>query len=123
MLRIMLQFASKVKGKKCYTNDVFNKNNIWRTTDVKTKKPIRIFLKMEKNGTKGKALCIIGARQTGKTTLIREFGKNEYEHFAEINFVTDKKAADVFSGKLTAEEIITNMTAYLQKPLEIGKKL
>ena len=76
-----------------------------------------------KNGTKGKALCIIGARQTGKTTLIREFGKNEYEHFAEINFVTDKKAADVFSGKLTAEEIITNMTAYLQKPLEIGKTL
>ena len=76
-----------------------------------------------KNGTKGKALCIIGARQTGKTTLIREFGKNEYEHFAEINFVTDKKAADVFSGKLTAEEIITNMTAYLQKPLEVGKTL
>lgn len=76
-----------------------------------------------KNGTKGKALCIIGARQTGKTTLIREFGKNEYEHFAEINFVTDKKAADVFSGKLTAEEIITNMTAYLQKPLEARKTL
>ena len=76
-----------------------------------------------KNGTNGKALCIIGARQTGKTTLIREFGKNEYEHFAEINFVTDKKAADVFSGKLTAEEIITNMTAYLQKPLEVGKTL
>ena len=76
-----------------------------------------------KNGTSGKALCIIGARQIGKTTLIREFGKNEYEHFAEINFVTDKKAADIFSGKLTADEIITNMTAYLQKPLEVGKTL
>ena len=35
-----------------------------------------------KNGTSGKALCIIGARQIGKTTLIREFGKNEYEHHA-----------------------------------------
>ena len=33
----------------------------------------------------GKALCIIGARQIGKTTLIREFGKNEYEYFAELN--------------------------------------
>ena len=40
-----------------------------------------------KENTEGKALCIIGARQIGKTTLIREFGKNEYEHFAEINFV------------------------------------
>ena len=49
-----------------------------------------------KENTGGKALCIIGARQIGKTTLIREFGKNEYEHFAEINFVTDEKAADIF---------------------------
>ena len=42
-----------------------------------------------------KVVVLTGARQTGKTTLIREFGKNEYEHLAEINFVTDKKAADV----------------------------
>ena len=76
-----------------------------------------------KENTEGKALCIIGARQIGKTTLIREFGKNEYEHFAEINFVTDEKAADIFKDKLTAEAIITNLTAYLQKPLEPGKTL
>ena len=76
-----------------------------------------------KENTEGKALYIIGARQIGKTTLIREFGKNEYEHFAEINFVTDEKAADIFKDKLTAEAIITNLTAYLQKPLEPGKTL
>lgn len=76
-----------------------------------------------KNNTSGKALCIIGARQIGKTTLIREFGKSEYKHFAEINFVTDKRAADIFNGKLTAEEIITNLTAYLQIPLEEGETL
>lgn len=76
-----------------------------------------------KENTEGKALCIIGARQIGKTTLIREFGKNEYEHFAEINFVTDEKAADIFNDKLTAEAIITNLTAYLQTPLEPGKTL
>lgn len=76
-----------------------------------------------KENTEGKALCIIGARQIGKTTLIREFGKNEYEHFAEINFVTDEKAADIFKEKLTAEAIITNLTAYLQTPLEPGKTL
>lgn len=76
-----------------------------------------------KNETKGKALCIIGARQIGKTTLIREFGKREYKYFAEINFVTDPRAADIFHGKLTAEEIITNLTAYLQVPLEEGETL
>ena len=76
-----------------------------------------------KEEASGKALCIIGARQIGKTTLIREFGKNEYEYFAELNFVTDERAADIFNGKLTAEAIITNLTAYLQTPLEPGKTL
>lgn len=76
-----------------------------------------------KKKANGKALCIIGARQIGKTTLIREFGKNEYEHFAELNFVTDQRAADIFNDKLTAETIITNLTAYLQTPLEPGKTL
>ena len=38
-----------------------------------------------------KALCIVGARQIGKTTLIREFGKANYENFVEINFVVDHK--------------------------------
>lgn len=76
-----------------------------------------------KQNSNNKALCIVGARQIGKTTLIREFGKAEYEHFAEINFVTDEKAGHIFDGKLTAEELITNMTAYIQKPLEPGKTL
>ena len=32
-----------------------------------------------------KALYINGARQIGKTTLIREFGKKNYKKFLEIN--------------------------------------
>lgn len=76
-----------------------------------------------KEDSRGKALCIVGARQIGKTTLIREFGKNEYEYYAEINFVTDEKAADIFQERLTADAIITNLTAYLQTPLEPGKTL
>ena len=45
-----------------------------------------------KNQEKKKALCIIGARQIGKTTIIREFAKEQYEHFVEINFILDKWA-------------------------------
>lgn len=63
-----------------------------------------------------KALCVVGARQIGKTTLIREFGRREYAHFVEINFVTDEKAADIFDSRLTAAEILTNLTAYVQTP-------
>ena len=31
-------------------------------------------------------LLIKGARQIGKTYLVEQFGKNEYESFIEINF-------------------------------------
>ena len=70
-----------------------------------------------------KVFCIIGARQIGKTTLIREFGKQNYECFVEINFVEDERAEEIFSGNLNADEIITNLTAYIRKPLIPHKTL
>lgn len=76
-----------------------------------------------KASEKRKAFCIIGARQIGKTTLVREFARNNYEYFAEINFITDSKASDIFQQTFDAETIITNLTAYLRQPLEAGKTL
>ena len=70
-----------------------------------------------------KALCIIGARQIGKTTLVRQFAKEQYVHFVELNFLTDEKAAQIFAGELSAEHIITNLTAYVQQKMEPGKTL
>ena len=70
-----------------------------------------------------KAICIIGARQTGKTTLVRKFAADNYEQFAEINFITDEGAAEIFSGSLDADTLVTNLTAYLRRPLERGKTL
>ena len=70
-----------------------------------------------------KALCIIGARQTGKTTLVRQFGTQEYKTFAEVNFMTDPGAARIFSGALDADTIITNLTAYVHQPLTPGNTL
>lgn len=70
-----------------------------------------------------KALCIIGARQIGKTTLIRAFGRENYENFAEINFAADERASGIFSGSLDADTVIANMTAYLRRPMVPGKTL
>lgn len=70
-----------------------------------------------------KALCIIGARQIGKTTLIREFGRREYNHFVELNFVTNPDASKIFEGNLDADSIITSLTAYVQQPMEPGETL
>lgn len=76
-----------------------------------------------KNEKKKKALCVIGARQIGKTTTIREFAANEYENFVEINFILDKGADKIFEGKLDADTIIENLTAFKMQKLEPGKTL
>ena len=39
-----------------------------------------------KNESKEECLLIKGARQVGKTYLVRKFGEAEYESFIEINF-------------------------------------
>ena len=53
------------------------------------KREISEKLKLWRTQKNKKALCIIGARQIGKTTIIREFAKQEYENFIEINFILD----------------------------------
>lgn len=70
-----------------------------------------------------RALCIIGARQTGKTTIIREFGKKNYKYFVEINFVTDKDAEKIFDDSLDADTIIENLTAFKMQRMEPGETL
>ena len=76
-----------------------------------------------KNNPNHKALCVFGARQIGKTTLIRRFGKENYKHFVEINFVSDTKAAGIFAGDLDVNTIITGLTAYTQQSMEPGQTL
>lgn len=70
-----------------------------------------------------KALCIFGARQIGKTTLIRHFAEKNYKHFVEINFILDAGAVRIFEGKKDANTIITNLTAYTQRALVPGQTL
>lgn len=64
-----------------------------------------------------KALYISGARQIGKTTLIREFGKKHYKTFLEINFITTPSAKEIFQGDLSADILIMKLTAFFKKEL------
>ncbi|MCD7982110.1 MAG: ATP-binding protein [Clostridiales bacterium] len=70
-----------------------------------------------------KALCVIGARQIGKTTVIEAFGRAYYDHFVEINFITDTDAGRIFEGSLDADTILENLTAYKMQEMEPGKTL
>lgn len=64
-----------------------------------------------KNKEKKECLLVKGARQVGKTYLIREFGKNEYESFIEINFYEQKSLKIIFEGDKTADEIYKRLSA------------
>ena len=59
-------------------------------------------------------LMIKGARQVGKTYLVREFGKNEYDSFIEINFIKNKELKEIFNAELDAETIYKRMTAQMR---------
>ncbi len=76
-----------------------------------------------KNGLK-KCLLVKGARQVGKSYIINEFGKNEYDCFIYIDFFRQPNLKLIFSGPLTADEIYKRITAnFYDTPLIPGKTL
>lgn len=86
------------------------------------RKAIEKFEEWKKKENK-KALLVTGARQIGKTFLIREFAHKNYENFVEINFVTQESAKLIFKGDLNADSIIQGITAFTKQKLEPGKTL
>ena len=50
-------------------------------------------------------LLIKGARQIGKTYIVEQFAKKEYESFIEINFFAEPELKQIFEGNLTGDEI------------------
>lgn len=56
-----------------------------------------------------KPLVLRGARQTGKTWLVKEFGKHEFEHFLIFNCDKDSRIRDIFSRGLDPVRIIRDL--------------
>ena len=63
-----------------------------------------------KNNRGQHCLLIKGARQVGKTYIVREFGKAEYESFIEINFLEHPEFKIIFDGDRSAETIFKNIS-------------
>ena len=58
-----------------------------------------------------KPMIIRGARQVGKTWLMKEFGKREFEKVAYINFDQNTRMKGVFEGDLNIERLILALSA------------
>lgn len=70
-----------------------------------------------------RALLVTGARQVGKTFLVREFAREHYEVVLEINFVETPSAKAIFEGDLDADTLIANLTAFGGIELKPGATL
>jgi uncharacterized protein len=72
--------------------------------------------------TSRNALLLTGARQTGKTFSVRHFGES-FASFIEINFIENPEAIDIFKNITSADEILTRLSLFSDKPLIKGKTL
>ena len=63
-----------------------------------------------KNSKDRKPLILKGARQVGKTYILKEFGKNNYENVAYFNFDHDEGLAQLFLNSKSPKRIIEQLS-------------
>ena len=66
-----------------------------------------------KNTKRNECLLIKGARQVGKSFIIREFGRENYKSFIELNFYQHPEFISIFDGDLTPDEIYKRISLHL----------
>lgn len=62
---------------------------------------------------------LMGARQTGKTYILTEFCKNEFQNYLYLNLENRETIREVFEQTLVPEEIIQNIEAILNVNIEV----
>lgn len=68
-------------------------------------------------GPARKPLLLEGARQVGKTFLLKKLGKQEYEHFYYLNFDETPEACTLFEGSISAKSILKKLSIYFQSTI------
>ena len=65
-----------------------------------------------KRSTNRKPLILKGARQVGKTYILKEFGHSEYAKTVHVSFDRDEKARQFFNEGGNAEKLIRLLSAH-----------
>ena len=80
--------------------------------------------KLLKDWKKGKdALLITGARQVGKSYLVREFGKANFKHFIEINLYEQKEFISILEQSKDAKDLLFHISAFAKDEMVPGETL
>ncbi len=76
-----------------------------------------------KNSKNRKPLIIHGARQVGKTYIIKEFGKKFYENTIYVNFETNKELSNQIDESIDAKYIINKLELFYGEKITPEKTL
>ena len=76
-----------------------------------------------KESKRRKPLIIEGARQVGKTWLMKEFGRQEYVDTVYINFDANTRMAELFSSDLDTERLIMGLELYAGRKIDSANTL
>ena len=68
-------------------------------------------------------LLVLGARQVGKTHLLREFGRTHYDTVAYLNLETNPRAGAYFDGEIAPERLIAYLEAETGQRIVPGRSL
>lgn len=71
----------------------------------------------------GRALMITGARQVGKTYIVREFAKKNFEYVIEFNFLENQDARNILQQAKSSEDILLRISGLTDVPMVPGKTL
>lgn len=76
-----------------------------------------------KESNRRKPLIIEGARQVGKTWLMKEFGSEAYTNTVYINFDSNSRMAELFSSDLNTDRLIMGLELYAGHKIEADNTL
>lgn len=76
-----------------------------------------------KNSSKRKPLIVNGARQVGKTYILKEFGTKYYEKFAYINMDNNTRMKELFEGSFDTDRLIQGLKIESGVNIEPGNTL
>ncbi len=76
-----------------------------------------------KESKRRKPLIIEGARQVGKTWLMKEFGKLHFKDTVYINFDSNSRMAELFASDLNTERLIMGLELYAGRKINADSTL
>jgi hypothetical protein len=87
------------------------------------KRKIMDKLRAWKSQATRKPLVLMGARQVGKTFILKKFGSQEYQNTIYLNFEDNPKLCKLFEASLDTQVILKALSIEMEKDIIAGKSL